>query len=93
MANKHTILDGEFRYKKSDKTHSLDNGVIAKPGVRHRLGGFADYVADGENPAGLMVQTANGTSRQDHKQFGRGYNVNTDRWSKNEDWDGDMSGN
>ncbi len=70
---------------------SLDNGVIAKPGKKVSLGHFADLVADGAEP--LMVQTPNGTSRQDHKQNGRAYNLNTDRWTKNEDWDGDMSGN
>jgi hypothetical protein len=70
----------------------LDNGVIAKPGRGHRLNSFAALVAEGENPNGLMVQTPNGTSREDHKQFERAYNVNTDRWTKNEDWDGDMSG-
>lgn len=72
---------------------NLDNGVIAKPGKKTRLGFFADLVAGGEDPHGLMVQTANGTSRQDHKQNGRTYNVDTNRWTKNEDWDGDMSGN
>ena len=72
---------------------SLDNGVISKPGKKLRLGSFADLVAEGENPNGLMVQTPNGTSRQDRKQFGRAYNVNTDRWTSNADWDGDMSGN
>lgn len=72
---------------------SLDNGVIERPGKKVRLGSFADLVADGENPNGLMVQTPNGTSRQDHKQNGRVYNVNADRWTKNEDFDGDMSGN
>lgn len=72
---------------------SLDNGVIAKPAKKKRLGSFADLVADGEDPNGLMVQTANGTSRQDHKQNDRAYNVNTDRWTSNDDWNGDMSGN
>ena len=71
---------------------AVDNGVIDRPGKRVRLGSFADLVQEGENPAGLMVQTPNGTSRQDHKQIGRVYNVNTDRWTKNEDFDGDMSG-
>lgn len=71
----------------------LDNGVINKPGKKVRLGSFADLVAEGENPNGLMVQTANGTSRQDHKQTKTVYNENTDRWTKNEDWDGDMTGN
>lgn len=72
---------------------SLDNGVIVKPAKNKKLGGMGDLVADGENPKGLMAQTANGTSRQDHRQNGRAYNVNTDRWTKNDDWDGDMSGN
>lgn len=72
---------------------SLDNGVIAKPAKQKRLGSFADLVAEGENPAGLMVQTANGTSRQDHKQVKTVYNTDTDRWTSNEDWNGDMSGN
>lgn len=71
---------------------NLNNGVIGKPGKRKKLGGFGDLVAKGENPNGLMVQTPNGTSRQDHKQTGRDYNVNTDRWTSNEDWDGDLSG-
>lgn len=93
MANKHKILIGEYSFKGTEKTMSLDNGVLGKPGKGHRLGSFADLVADGENPKGLMVQTPNGTSRQDHKQVGRAYNVDTDRWTKNEDWDGDMSGN
>lgn len=91
MANKHTIQRKEFKHKFSNKTMSLDNGVIEKPGARHRLGSFADYVADGAEP--LMMQTPNGTSREDHRQAGRAYNVNTDRWTKNEDWNGDMSGN
>ena len=72
---------------------SLDNGVISKPGKTRRLGSFGDVVAKGENPNGLMVQTPNGTSREDMKQVGRAYNASTDRWTKNEDWDGDMSGN
>jgi hypothetical protein len=72
---------------------SLDNGVIEKPGKKRRLGSFADLVAEGENPNGLMVQTPNGTSRQDMKQQKTVYNENTDRWTSDEDWDGDMSGN
>lgn len=71
---------------------ALDNGVIGKPGKR-RIGSFAELVADGEDPKGLMVQTANGTSRQDLKQTKTVYNASTDRWTKNEDWGGDMTGN
>lgn len=71
----------------------LDNGVIAKPGKKVRLNSFAALLDPGENPNGLMVQTPNGTSRADNKQQKTVYNVNTDRWTKNEDWDGDMSGN
>lgn len=83
-----------FEIEKSDrKIKGLDNGVLKRPGKKRRLGGFADLVADGENPDGLMVQTANGTSRQDMKQQKTVWNANTDRWTKNEDWDGDMSGN
>lgn len=91
--NKHRVQDGEHKFRDTKKTMSLDNGVIAKPGRGHRLGSFADLVAEGENPNGLMVQTANGTSRQDHQQQGRDYNVNTDRWTGNGEWDGDMTGN
>lgn len=79
---------------KNDIT-SLDNGVCRRPPTRKTLGSFAslaDWHADGENPNGLMVQTPNGTSRQDMKQQKTVYNVNTDRWTKNEDWLGDMSG-
>ena len=72
---------------------SLDNGVLRKPPTRKVLGSFADLVAAGENPNGLMVQTPNGTSRQDMKQVKTVYNTNTDRWTSNADWDGDMSGN
>lgn len=86
-----TLETVPWKGAKSDKTVSLDNGVIAKPKKGHRLGSFAALVADGAEP--LMMQTPNGTSREDHKQVGRAYNVNTDRWTKNEDWDGDMSGN
>ena len=92
MANKHTISTGEFSFRKGRPDTTLDNGVIAKPGRKVRLGSFAGLVANGDNPNGLMVQTPNGTSRQDHRQFDRAYQVNTDRWTKNEDWGGDMSG-
>ena len=70
----------------------LDNGVIAKPGKKVRLNRFADLLDMGENPGGLMVQTPNGTSRADSKQQETVYNANTDRWTKNGPWSGDMSG-
>ena len=95
MTEKHKIQDNEFSFKKSKQTgyaQSLDNGVIDKPGSR-RLGKFADLVAEGENPAGLMVQTPNGTSRQDCRQRKTVYNVDQDRWTSDADWDGDLSGN
>ena len=75
------------------KIKGLDNGVLARPGAR-RLGCFADLVAEGENPNGLMVQTPNGTSRQDCKQKDKERIWgNVDRWKNNEDWEGDMTGN
>ena len=96
MANKHKTQDTEVRFSNSKQTgyaQSLDNGVLGKPGEGHRLGSCTDYVAAGENPNGLLVQTPNGTSRQCHKQQKTVYNVNTDRWTGNEDWHGDLSGN
>ncbi len=72
---------------------SLDNGVLEKAGKTRKSGKFAHLVAEGENPAGLMVQTPNGTSREDCRQQMTVYNVNTDRWTKNEPFSGDMSGN
>lgn len=72
---------------------SLDNGVIKKPGKKIRLNRFADLLDMGENPGGLMVQTPNGTSRADNRQVKTVYNMDIDRWTKNEDWDGDFSGN
>lgn len=95
MANKHVIMEGHFSFKKEVQNgykQSLDNGVINKPGSS-RLGDFADILAEGENPAGLMVQTANGTSREDHRQVRTVYNGDTNRWMGNEDWDGDLTGN
>ena len=73
---------------------SLDNGVLDKAANGPRLNTkFAKVLANGENPNGLMVQTPNGTSRQDHRQCCPDYNMDTDPWTKNEPWDGDMSGN
>lgn len=92
MSNKHVINNSEFSFRKGRPDTALDNGVIPKPGKKVRLGSFADLVANGDNPKGLMVQTPNGTSREDHKQLGRDYQVNTDRWTSDEDWDGDLSG-
>ena len=93
MANKHVIQKSEFKHAHPvKKGMSLDNGVLGKSTKEHKLGSFADIVADGYNSEGLMVQTPNGTSRQDHRQIGRAWNLNTDRWTKNDDWDGDMSG-
>ena len=96
MANKHVISSSMCNFRKDKQTgyaQSLDNGVIAKLGRKVRLNNFANLVALGEDPNGLMVQTPNGTSREDIKQQKTVYNVNTDRWTGNEDWDGDMSGN
>ena len=71
---------------------SLDKGVSPKPPKKVRLNRFSQLLDMGENPGGLMVQTPNGTSRADGKQQETVYNVNTDRWTKNGPWSGDMSG-
>jgi len=71
----------------------LDNGVMPRPTKKFRMNSFGALLADGENPNGLMVQTPNGTSRQDHKQQKTVLNENTDRWTSNDDFGGDMSGN
>jgi hypothetical protein len=92
---KHASLDVPMRVVTESaprKIKGLDNGVIAKPGKR-KLGGFAELVAEGEDPEGLKVQTPNGTSRQDCRQSGRVYQGKDDRWCNDQDWDGDMSGN
>ena len=77
-----------------EKIKGLDNGVLSKPGKKVRLGSFADLVADGEDPDGLMVQTPAGTSRQDRKQFNSMRARPRTRWDNpgGEGWDGDMSG-
>ena len=96
MTNKHVISSSMCKFRNDKQTgypQALDNGVSAKPGRKVRLGSFADLVAFGEDPTGLKVQTPNGTSREDIQQQKTVYNVNTDRWTSNEDWDGDMSGN
>lgn len=92
MANKHVIQSGLFKHRPPGKEKSLDDGVIEKPGPRHRLGSFADLVADGAAP--ILVQTPNGTSRQNHKESDNVDLRMGGRWGKNAGkWDGDMSGN
>ena len=84
--------------KKGDRESSggiagLDNGVLKMPSKKFRMNSFGALLANGEDPNGLVVQTPNGTSRQDHKQQKTVVHDNTDRWTSNGDWGGDMSGN
>lgn len=90
------------------KIKGLDNGVLNRRGSTDPSDGssygeraninFPGLVARGENPAGFQSFTPNGVQTQNatgdrNSDYKWGEGAGGKRWSKNRDFDGDLSGN
>ena len=95
--------------EKSDaRIKGLDNGVLSRRGSTDPAQGssygeranlnFPGMLAKGENPNGFRSMTPNGVQTQSsdgdkNSDYKWGESALGNRWGKNRNWDGDMSGN